>query len=175
MNTENLIIVGKLGSSYGIRGWLRVFSFTEDPDSLFDYKPWYILRAGKWQEVEVESFKPHNQDTIVKLKGIDDRDEANLLTNYEIYVNAQDLPDLDEGDFYWKDLIGCKVVTINGYDLGQVTDLMETGSNDVLVVKANLKDAFGAKERLIPFVEEQFIKYVDLSAKQITVVWDPAF
>ncbi|AJA44355.1 ribosome maturation factor RimM [Frischella perrara] len=175
MNTENLIIVGKLGSSYGIRGWLRVFSFTEDPDSLFDYKPWYILRAGKWQEVEVESFKPHNQDTIVKLKGIDDRDEANLLTNYEIYVNAQDLPDLDEGDFYWKDLIGCKVVTINGYDLGQVTDLMETGSNDVLVVKANLKDAFGAKERLIPFVEEQFIKYVDLSAKQITVDWDPAF
>ncbi|MCT6876156.1 ribosome maturation factor RimM [Frischella perrara] len=175
MNTENLIIVGKLGSSYGIRGWLRVFSFTEDPDSLFDYKPWYILRAGKWQEVEVESFKPHNQDTIVKLKGIDDRDEANLLTNYEIYVNAQDLPDLDEGDFYWKDLIGCKVVTINGYDLGQVTDLMETGSNDVLVVKANLKDAFGAKERLIPFVEEQFIKYVDLSTKQITVDWDPAF
>lgn len=175
MNTENLIIVGKLGSSYGIRGWLRVFSFTEDPDSLFDYKPWYILRAGKWQEVEVESFKPHNQDTIVKLKGIDDRDEANLLTNYEIYVNAQDLPDLDEGDFYWKDLIGCKVVTINGYDLGQVTDLMETGSNDVLVVKANLKDAFGAKERLIPFVEEQFIKYVDLSAKQITVDWDPVF
>jgi len=60
MNTENLIIVGKLGSSYGIRGWLRVFSFTEYPDSLFDYKPWYILRAGKWQEVEVESFKPHN-------------------------------------------------------------------------------------------------------------------
>lgn len=175
MNTENLIIVGKLGSSYGIRGWLRVFSFTEDPDSLFDYKPWYILRAGKWQEVEVESFKPHNQDTIVKLKGIDDRDEANLLTNYEIYVNAQDLPDLDEGDFYWKDLIGCKVVTINGYDLGQVTDLMETGSNDVLVVKANLKDAFGAKERLIPFVEEKFIKYVDLSTKQITVDWDPAF
>lgn len=175
MNTENLIIVGKLGSSYGIRGWLRVFSFTEEPDSLFDYKPWYIQRSGKWQEVEVESFKPHNQDTIVKLKGIDDRDDANLLTNFEIYVNAQDLPSLDEGDFYWKDLIGCKVVTINGYDLGQVSDLMETGSNDVLVVKANLKDAFGAKERLIPFVEEQFIKQVDLSAKQITVDWDPAF
>lgn len=175
MNTENLIIVGKLGSSYGIRGWLRVFSFTEEPDSLFDYKPWYIQRFGKWQEVEVESFKPHNQDTIVKLKGIDDRDDANLLTNFEIYVNAQDLPSLDEGDFYWKDLIGCKVVTINGYDLGQVSDLMETGSNDVLVVKANLKDAFGAKERLIPFVEEQFIKQVDLSTKQITVDWDPAF
>ncbi|GAA5110472.1 ribosome maturation factor RimM [Orbus sasakiae] len=175
MNTENLIVVGKLGSSYGIRGWLRVFSFTEDPNSLFDYTPWYIQRAGKWQEVEVESFKPHNQDTIVKLKGINDRDEANALTNFEIFVDVQKLPDLEDGDFYWKDLIGCKVVTVNGYDLGQVVDLMETGSNDVLVVKANLKDAFGAKERLIPFVEDQFIKQVDLSIKQITVDWDPAF
>lgn len=175
MNTENLIVVGKLGSSYGIRGWLRVFSFTEDPNSLFDYTPWYIQRAGKWQEVEVESFKPHNQDTIVKLKGINDRDEANALTNFEIFVDVQKLPDLKDGDFYWKDLIGCKVVTVNGYDLGQVVDLMETGSNDVLVVKANLKDAFGAKERLIPFVEDQFIKQVDLSIKQITVDWDPAF
>lgn len=175
MNTEKLIVVGKLGSSYGIRGWLRVFSFTEDPDNLFDYTPWYIKRADSWQEVEVESFKPHNQDTIVKIKGIDDRDDANVLTNCEIYVDAEKLPDLEDGDFYWKDLIGCKVLTINGYDLGQVTDLMETGSNDVLVVKANLKDAFGAKERLIPFVEDQFIKQVDLSAKQVTVDWDPAF
>ncbi|WP_392560457.1 ribosome maturation factor RimM [Orbus mooreae] len=175
MNTEKLIVVGKLGSSYGIRGWLRVFSFTEDADNLFDYTPWYIKRADSWQKVEVESFKPHNQDTIVKIKGIDDRDDANALTNVEIYVDAEELPDLEEGDFYWKDLIGCKVLTINGYDLGQVIDLMETGSNDVLVVKANLKDVFGSKERLIPFVEDQFIKQVDLSAKQITVDWDPAF
>ena len=175
MNTENLIVVGKLGSSYGIRGWLRIFSFTEFPDSIFDYKPWYIQRAGKWQEVVVESFKPHNQDMIVKLKGIDDRDQANALTNAEVFVDAEKLPELNQGDFYWKDLIGCRVKTVNGYDLGQVTDLMETGSNDVLVVKANLKDAFGATERLIPFVEEQFIKQVDLTTKMIVVDWDPAF
>ncbi|WP_255306396.1 ribosome maturation factor RimM [Gilliamella sp. wkB112] len=175
MNTENLIVVGKLGSSYGIRGWLRVFSFTEIPDSIFDYTPWYIQRAGQWQEVIVESFKPHNQDMIVKLTGIDDRDQANALTNAEVYVDAQKLPQLDNGDFYWKDLIGCQVKTISGYNLGQVTDLMETGSNDVLVVKANLKDAFGATERLIPFVEEQFIKQVDLTTKMIVVDWDPGF
>ncbi|XKM14203.1 ribosome maturation factor RimM [Orbaceae bacterium ac157xtp] len=175
MNTENLIIVGKLGSSYGIRGWLRVFSFTEVPDSIFNYTPWYINRAGVWQEIKVEGFKPHNQDMIVKLKGIDDRDNANTLTNVEIYVDTQVLPNLEQGDFYWKDLIGCKVLTDKGYDLGQVVDLMETGSNDVLVVKANLKDAFGAKERLIPYVDEQFIKQVDLATKQIIVDWDPAF
>jgi 16S rRNA processing protein RimM len=175
MNTENLIIVGKLGSSYGIRGWLRIFSFTELPDSIFDYTPWYIQRAGQWQEVIVESFKPHNHDMIVKLKGIDDRDQANALTNIEVFVDAEKLPALNNGDFYWKDLIGCRVKTVNGYDLGQVTDLMETGSNDVLVVKANLKDAFGTTERLIPFVDDQFIKQVDLVTKMIVVDWDPAF
>ncbi|WP_141670397.1 ribosome maturation factor RimM [Gilliamella sp. Choc3-5] len=175
MNTENLIVVGKLGSSYGIRGWLRIFSFTEFPDSIFDYTPWYIQRAGQWQEVIVESFKPHNHDMIVKLKGIDDRDQAIALTNIEVFVDAEKLPALSNGDFYWKDLIGCRVKTVNNYDLGQVTDLMETGSNDVLVVKANLKDAFGATERLIPFVDNQFIKQVDLTAKMIVVDWDPAF
>ncbi|MDF7670620.1 ribosome maturation factor RimM [Orbaceae bacterium ESL0721] len=175
MNTENLIIVGKFGSSYGIRGWLRVFSFTESPETIFDYVPWYIQRAGVWQEAIVESYKPHNQDILVKLKGIDDRDQANALTNIQIYVDVQKLPELTNGDFYWKDLIGCRVKTVNGYDLGQVTELLETGSNDVLVVKANLKDAFGATERLIPFVEEQFIKKVDLASKMIEVDWDPAF
>ena len=167
MNTENLIVVGKLGSSYGIRGWLRIFSFTEFSDSIFDYTPWYIQRAGKWQEVIVASFKPHNQDMIVKLKGVDDRDQANALTNFEVFVDAEKFPELNNGDFYWKDLIGCRVKTIKDYDLGQVTDLMETGSNDVLVVKANLKDAFGATERLIPFVDDQFIKQVDLDRKSV--------
>ncbi|SCC14182.1 ribosome maturation factor RimM [Gilliamella intestini] len=175
MNTENLIVVGKLGSSYGIRGWLRIFSFTESPDSIFDYTPWYIQLAGQWQEVIVESFKPHNHDMIVKLKGIDDRNQAIALTNIEVFVDAEKLPALSNGDFYWKDLIGCRVKTVNNYDLGLVTDLMETGSNDVLVVKANLKDAFGATERLIPFVDNQFIKQVDLTTKTIVVDWDPAF
>lgn len=175
MNNENLIVVGKFGACYGIRGWLKIHSFTEDSESIFDYQPWYIQRAGKWQVVEPEAFKPHNQDTIVKIKGIDDRDLANALTNIEIFVDADQLPELTDGDFYWKDLIGCRVVTVAGYDLGQVTDLMETGSNDVLVVKANLKDAFGAKERLLPFVEQQVIKNIDLSAKTIVVDWDPAF
>lgn len=174
-NSENMIIVGKFGASYGIRGWIKVFSFTEDQGTLFDYQPWFIKQAGKWQEVIVESVKQHNQEIIVKLNGIEDRDIATTLTNLEIYVDGDNLPKLAEGDFYWKDLIGCKVITTAGYDLGQVTDLMETGSNDVLVVKANLKDAFGARERLIPFVEQQVIKNVDLNSKQVIVDWDPAF
>lgn len=171
----NPIVMGKMGSTYGIRGWLRVFSSTEETESIFDYQPWYIQSQGSWQIVEIESWKHHNQDLIIKVKGVYDRDAANLLTNAEIVVDSAQLPDLEEGDYYWKDLFGCEVITSAGYQLGKAIDMMETGSNDVLVVKANLKDAFGAKERLIPFLTGQVIKHVDLSTKTIEVDWDPSF
>ena len=100
------VVLGKMGSSYGIRGWLRVFSSTEDAESIFDYQPWFIQKAGQWQQVQLESWKHHNQDLIIKLKGVDDRDAANLLTNCEIVVDSSQLPALEEGDYYWKDLMG---------------------------------------------------------------------
>jgi len=172
---DNAVVMGKLGSSYGIRGWLRVFSSTEHAESIFDYQPWFIKQGGQWRQIDVESWKRHNQELVIKVKGIDDRDVANTLTNCEIVVDGSKLPILGEDDYYWKDLMGCRVVTVQNYDLGTVTELMETGSNDVLVVRANLKDAFGAKERLVPFIEEQVIKKVDLAARIIEVDWDPSF
>ncbi|WP_058914413.1 ribosome maturation factor RimM [Entomohabitans teleogrylli] len=171
----NPIVLGKMGSAYGIRGWLRVFSSTEDAESIFDYQPWFIQKGSQWQPVELESWRYHNQDLIIKLKGVDDRDMANQFTNNEIMVDASCLPELEDGDYYWKDLMGCQVVTQQGYNLGKVTDMMETGSNDVLVIKANLKDAFGIKERLVPFLDGQVIKKVDLATRTIEVDWDPGF
>lgn len=112
---------------------------------------------------------------IIKVKGIDDWDAANLLTNCEIVVDSEQLPPLEGDDYYWKDLMGCQVVTTSGYELGKVIDMMETGSNDVMVVRANLKDAFGMKERLVPFLHGQVIKKVDLAAKIIEAEWDPGF
>ncbi|MCA6222891.1 ribosome maturation factor RimM [Photorhabdus antumapuensis] len=172
---ENPIVLGKLGSTYGIRGWLRVFSSTEHAEDIFEYQPWFIQLEGRWQHIELEAWKHHNQDMIIKIKGIDDLDAANLLTNYEIIVDSEQLPELDTGDYYWKDLIGCQVISTAGYSLGTVNDMMETGSNDVMVIKANLKDAFGIKERLIPFLDGQVIKKVDLATKTIEVDWDPGF
>ncbi|MCA2018446.1 ribosome maturation factor RimM [Vibrio tritonius] len=169
------IVVGKLGSTYGIRGWLKVFSYTDNPESIFDYSPWFIQHKGEWVEYKVESWKRHNKGMVAKLDGLDVREDANLLTNFEIFIDPAVLPELSEEEFYWRELFGMQVVTTQGYDLGQVTDMLETGSNDVLVVKANLKDAFGQKERLIPFLEEQVIKKVDREAQRIEVDWDPGF
>ncbi len=176
MSTQSeKIVVGKLGATYGIRGWLKVFSYTDNAESIFDYSPWFVNHKGKWVEYKVESWKRHNQGMVVKLEGLDVREDANLMTNFEIAIDPAVLPELSEDEFYWRELFGMQVVTTGGYDLGVVTDMMETGSNDVLVVKANLKDAFGQKERLIPFLEGQVIKQVDRTAQRIEVDWDPGF
>ena len=106
---------------------------------------------GEWQSIELENWRYHNHEIIVKLKGVDDREAAQILANVEIGVDLSVFPELEEGDYYWHDLIGCTVVNLEGYTMGTVTEMMETGSNDVLVVKANTKDAFGKQERLIPF------------------------
>ncbi|MDH5878517.1 ribosome maturation factor RimM [Vibrio sp. S/42/10] len=172
---NNRIVMGKLGSTYGIRGWLKVFSYTDNAESIFDYSPWYLKLKGKWVEYKVESWKRHGQGYVCKLAGLDVREDAQLMTNFEIAIDPASLPELSEDEFYWRELFGMQVFTTKGYNLGEVTDLLETGSNDVLVIKANLKDAFGQKERLVPYLEEQVIKKVDREARRIEVDWDPGF
>lgn len=175
MEQQRIEVVGKLGSTYGIRGWLRIYSSTEQAESIFDYKPWFLKIKGEWQPTELENWRHHNHEIIVKLKGVDDREAAQTLANVEIGVDLSVFPELEEGDYYWHDLIGCSVVNLEGYTMGTVTEMMETGSNDVLVVKANTKDAFGKQERLIPFLYEQVVKRVDLTTKTIKVDWDAGF
>ncbi|WP_026957669.1 MULTISPECIES: ribosome maturation factor RimM [Aliagarivorans] len=173
--SEKPVIVGRLGAVYGIKGWLKVNSFTQDAEALFDYQPWLVGRSEKFTAVKVSEWRRHNKSYIVKLEGFDVREESQALTGMDIAVNADSLPELAEDEFYWRDLMGMKVVNLKGYDMGVVTDLMETGSNDVLVVKANLKDAFGKKERLIPFVESQTIDNIDVETQVITVDWEADF
>ncbi|ATC87275.1 16S rRNA processing protein RimM [Pseudoalteromonas arctica A 37-1-2] len=120
-------------------------------------------------------WRRHNKGFIAKFAQVNDRDEAMAYTHAEISMDAAHLPELPQGEFYWRDLIGMSVVTDKGYSLGIVDDLMETGSNDVLVVKANSKDAFGQAERLIPFLTDSVIKEVKYDAREITVDWDPGF
>ena len=172
---EDKILLGKVGAVYGIKGWLKIHSFTEDPEAIFDYTPWSLKLGGKEQSSEITDWRKHNNGLIAKFANIEDRDEAQAFVGSEIFVDESLLPDLPEGEFYWRDLIGMSVVTDKGYDLGQVSDVMETGANDVLVVKANRNDGFGKKERLIPYILDQVIISVSMENKQICVDWDPGF
>ena len=173
--TSETLVVGQLGAVYGVKGWLKVQSYTDDADAIFNYQPWHLVRQGKTQVAQVEEWRRHNKSLIVKLVGVDDRDQAQLMTGADIVITAEQLPELPADEFYWRDLIGMTVVNTEGYDMGVVDQLMATASNDVMVVKANSNDAFGRAERLVPFIQSLYVVAVDRIAKRITVDWPSDF
>ena len=166
--------MGKLGAVYGIKGWLKIHSFTNAAEDIFEYQPLLIKPKGQFQELQIESWKSHTGGFVAKIVGFDVREKTQDLVGLEIFVDPNKLPTLSD-DFYWRDLIGCQVTTAKNYDLGVVTEIMETGSKDVLVVKANSNDAFNKKERLIPFIKSQVVSHVDIAKKLIQVNWEPDF
>lgn len=175
MTQSQKVILGKVGAPYGIKGWLKLTPYTDNPEGIFDYETLFVQLNGQWQEHTVAQWRRHNNGLVFKFDAIDDRNQAQVYTNAEIAVSEEDLPELEEDEFYWRDLIGLEVKSESGYQMGQVADLLETGSNDVLVVRAKPNDAFGKTERLIPFITDQVIKEIDQSNKLIVVDWDPGF
>ena len=169
---SDTIIVGKIGAPYGVKGWAKINSYTDVPDGIFDYHPW-ILGDGK--EYQIDEWRPHGKNLVAKLVGIDSRDDAERIKNLDIAITPAQLPELEDGEFYWRDLQGMKVINLQGYDLGVVKEIFNTGANDVMSVKANIKDAFGQKERLLPFVLDNVVQSVDKNGRVITVDWDPGF
>jgi 16S rRNA processing protein RimM len=174
-SNNELILVGKVGAPYGVKGWFKVNAFTEIPEGIFEYRPWIVDRNGQKNEVKVAEWRRHNKGLIARLDNVNSRSEAEVWLHGDIFVGAEQLPELDDNEFYWRDLTGMHVKATNGYDLGVVTGLMETGSNDVLVVAANRNDGYGKTERLIPFIQEQVIISVDKQSNTIEVDWDPGF
>ncbi len=159
------VVVGRFGRVHGVRGDIHVISFTEPTHNILDYHPWLIEKNGEWQPIAISSTKLHDQAIVAHIKGCDDRDLAKHYTNADIAVPIEALPKLQEKEYYWSELIGLTLVNQEGLDLGAVIEIMETGSNDVLIVK-------GATEHLVPYRKDVILK-VDLDTKIITVDWDP--
>lgn len=167
-NDSCYVVVGRISGLYGVRGWCKIYSWTEPRENILKYSPWYIKQGGEWQEHKLAGGKRHGKGVVAQLKDCDDRDTAAGFVNAMIAVKREQLPPAEEGEFYWSDLIGLVVKTTEGIELGKVKQMMPTGSNDVLVVD-------GDRERLIPFIQEDIIKKVDLDAAVIEVDWDPEF
>lgn len=151
-----------------MKGWVRVFSYTDPRDNIVHYQPWYLRCDGTWQARRVAEGKRHGKGVIVRLEGCEDRDQAAALMDCEIGVRRDQLPPTAPGEYYWNDLLGLDVVTVQNEPLGKVDHLLETGANDVLVVQ-------GERERLIPFVRGKVVMQVDLEAGVIQVDWDKEF
>lgn len=167
------LVVGKIGAPYGVQGWVKITTYTDEVEGIFSYVPWFLGEDGK--EYQVDSWRTHNKGVVAKLVGVESRDDADSIKNLDISIKAEQLPQLADDEYYWRDLVGMQVITESGYNLGVVKELFETGANDVMLVKAKSNDAFGQKERMLPFLHDQVIKQVDIQAKTIKVDWDPGF
>ena len=168
-NGNEYIVIGRITGIYGVRGWVKIFSHTQPRENILSYATWYLKEQGAWATCELETGRVHGKGVVAKLKGCDDRDAAAALMGNTIAIRREQLPQAAADEYYWADLIGLKVVTPEGVELGVVDSLLETGANDVLVV---MQDGM---ERLIPFVQGRFIKGIDLASGVITVDWDPEF
>ena len=164
------ITVGKTGAPYGVRGWVKVQSFTESVENLLDYDPWYVKssEASTWVEASLVEAKVHGKGIIAKFEACDDRDAALKMGGLEVAIRRDQLPRPEEGEYYWIDLEGLEVKTLDDISLGKVDHIEATGANDVLVVK-------GERERLIPYVLDHIVHEVDLDAGFMRVDWDPDF
>ncbi len=172
--TEDLTILGQITSVYGVKGWLKVYSHTEPMDGILNYKPWIIKHNGQWVPVNVEICRKHGKGLVAKLKNVDDRDVARLYCGAEIAVERSLLPELEVGEYYWSQLEQLTVYTLSDQLLGKVSHLIETGSNDVLVVKGDAQ-SIDQRERMIPYLPDQVVKEINLDTGTIRVDWDPEF
>lgn len=160
-----MVIMGRIAAAYGIRGWIKIQPFTEYIDSLQDYRIWWIgPEQGPWREADVAECEVHGKTLVAQLQECPDRNAAERLKGLMVAVPRSSLPQQEEGEYYWRDLIGMAVVNETGERLGAVANLLETGANDVLKVRGE------GGEILIPFVASA-IKQVDLKNKTIHVDW----
>lgn len=169
------LTAGKIIGCYGIKGWVKVYSFTDPQENFLEYGGWQVRRRGGLEPIEFDAGKRHGKGLVAHIKGVDDRTTAEGYRGLEVAVQADRLPVLEEDDFYWHQLEGLDVWC--GTDegevlLGKVDYLIETGANDVLVVKAS-DNSIDERERLIPYLPGDVITRVDLEAGRIEVDWFP--
>jgi 16S rRNA processing protein RimM len=168
LSKQELINVGKISGVFGVKGWLKVYSFTAVREDILGYSPWLLKKAGVSKTVEVINGSLQGKALIAQLQDIKERTEAEALIGWDIFIHFDQLPKPAEGEYYWSDLIGVNVETTLGIKLGNVDGLLETGANDVVMVK-------GERDRAIPFIQGQTIVSINLESATMIVDWDPDF
>lgn len=168
---ESMVVMGRIIGPFGILGWIKVFPYTEFVDGLLEYPVWWVGKGdGKWYEMKVAECNIHAKVLTALLDQCADRTTALTLKDMQVAIPRNQLPVLSDSgidEYYWTDLINLNVINLQGDELGNVTGLLESGSNDILKVQS-LKEC--KNERLIPFVNQVIVK-VDLESHQIIVDW----
>ena len=160
-----MVRMGEVSGVHGVHGWIKVFSHARPRESIFEFRDWWL--GCERRHFRLVAGRRSGKTLVARLEGVSDRDVAARMRGQAIYVPFRDLPKLPEGEYYWAELVGLRVFTSNGVDLGEVASLMETGANDVLVVS-------GERERLIPYIPD-VVREVDLGEGRMLVDWDADF
>jgi 16S rRNA processing protein RimM len=168
INASDWVILGRLGRPQGLKGLIRVISFTQPRSAILDYMPLHIQIKDTWHPLAIDTFQIQNETILVKLSSYSERETVAELTNCYVGIPPAQLPQLPEGEYYWHELKQMTVINQEGILLGEIIDILPTGSNDVLVVK-------GEKRHLIPYVPGVHIMSVDPVKRQIVADWDENF
>ena len=165
---DDLFRIGQITSAHGIRGDLKVFPVTSDPDRVLDMDKVLVAREGEEEHTKEYSITKasHFKNLILlHLEGVEDRNQAETMAGLSLWVRREDALPLEEDEYYFKDLLDCEVVDEDGAHVGRVSDVMETGANDVLVVE----DTEG-EEVLLPIIEDCILE-IDVEEKKIVMRW----
>ncbi|WP_343188091.1 ribosome maturation factor RimM [Buchnera aphidicola (Ceratoglyphina bambusae)] len=169
-----MILIGKIIKPYGVLGWLKIISFTEKPKQIFKYLPWYYIdKENKYKKIKLKNWKNITKNKLlIKIKNINNRNISEKLVKKKIFIKKSSLPKLLKNEYYYKDIIGCKIYdSIKNTLLGTVKKIIDSKTFDVLVIKKE-KNKSANKEILIPFIINKYIKNVDIYNKKITVIWN---
>jgi 16S rRNA processing protein RimM len=175
-DAKNYIVIGRIIDVYGLKGWVKVKSFTQPQGNFLEYDQCFFPRGKQWLSLKIEAGKEHGKGLVVKFDGYNDRTAAESLLKLELSVLVDTLPKLDDDDFYWHQLEGLDVYATSAEGekwLGKLDHLLETGSNDVLAIKP-CEGSIDKRERLLPYRPEVVLK-VDLASSRMLVDWDIEF
>lgn len=169
--SEEFVVLGSLGATFGVKAWLKVNSYTEPKANILDFPSWYISKDGNdWKEVMLDDGKVHSNKFVVKLSEVDDMDEAKLLTGSKIAVKRHSLTELGEGEHYWCDLEGLSLINLSGEFLGTVLSVNNFGANDVFEIETEAK-----KTIYVPYIKDGVVKEILFDEKKIIVDWERSF
>lgn len=171
-----LVVIGEISAVFGVKGWLKVHSYTEPFDNILAYDNWLLEKNGQTRQVVIDEARRHSNGIVVHIKDVDDRDIAKAYCKSQIKIPLSAMPELSKDDYYWHQLEGLQVYLQDeagqaGLLIGSVDHLIETGANDVLVVKPELEGKSDSEEILIPYLLDKVVKSVDIDNGTMLVDW----
>ncbi|WP_367109271.1 ribosome maturation factor RimM [uncultured Psychrobacter sp.] len=168
-DVNTLMKIGQLKKPYGIKGWLWVFSDTDDRESIFAMQPWWMKTATGMKPLTVTAWREQGSGLVAQFEQIPDRNVAETMNGVTIWVAKDSLPAADEDEFYWSDLVGLQVLNEQDEYLGDISEMFETCAHDIMRVTATL-NSLDNEERLIPW-HKQTVLEVDMAGKTVQVAW----